>query len=438
MKGKTIAVIAIVIVVVVAGAATVVYLTQSKKPSIVFSGWVSSGAEYTFDKKMVDQFNALHPNVTVEFSPITGNYYSTLSTKFTANTAPAVFYMENDALPAYAKNGYIMDLTPYLTANTSYDLSGFVPTILHTFYYKGSVYAAPKDWGPLFVYYNKAIFNQEHVPYPNNLTAWNWTTMESTLQQLKANQSVLPNGGSGYYPMVVDTSFARVLPLMHEAGAEWINQNGTGAASNNGGLLSAIKFYYSLYTKGYAALSANLSAGWAGGDFATGKVAMIYSGGWTVPVLSLNGSWFQNRSSEIGYFHMPSDVQNGTMGFDVGLALNSKLTGLQKWIALQFLEYFTGPSGEQSWVSLGLALPARTSILDSSSYAAAHPILAYAGSSQASYTYGWAYNTTNFTAAESNAETIIANLFAGKATPVQAYQQILSETNSTLAGSSSL
>lgn len=438
MKARTIAIVVVVIIVVVAGAASVVYFNQSKKPTILFSGWVSSGAEYTFDKQMVDAFNAAHPNVTVKFSPITGNYYATLSTKFTTNTAPAVFYMENDALPSYAKNGYILNLTSYLQSNSSYDLSGFVPSIVNTFYYKGGLFAAPKDWNPLFIYYNKAIFNQENVPYPSNLTAWNWTTMKTTLQLLKANESALPGGGNGYYPMVVDTSFARVLPLMHEAGAQWINQQGTGASSNSAGMLSAIQYYYSLYSSGYAALSANLSAGWAGGDFSTGKVAMIFSGGWTVPVLSSNGSWFQNRSQDVGYFHMPADVQSGTMGFDVGLAINSKLTGTQKWMALQFLEYFTGPSGEQQWVSLGLALPARTSILDSTSYSSSHPILAYAGSSQAAYTYGWAYNTTNFTAAESNAETIIANMFAGKATPVQAYQQILAETNTTLAGSSSL
>lgn len=438
MKMKTIAIVAIVVIIVVASGATVAYLNQSKKPTILFSGWVSSGQEYVFDKQMVDQFNAMHPNVTVKFSPITSNYYATLSTKFTTNTAPAIFYMENDALPAYAKNGYILNLTSYLQANSSYDLSGFVPSIVHTFYYKGGLYAAPKDWNPLFFYFNKAIFNQEKVPYPGNLTAWNWTTLVSTLQQLKANESMLPNGGSGYYPMVVDKSFARVLPLMHETGAQWINAQGTGSATNTAGLLSAINFYYSLYSSGEAALSTNLSAGWAGGDFSTGKVAMIFSGGWTVPVLASNGSWFQNRSQDVGYFHMPADVQNGTMGFDVGLALNSKLAGIQKWIALQFLEYFTGPQGEASWVSLGLALPARTAVLEGSTYSSAHPILAYAGSSQASYTYGWAYNTTNFTAAEGNAETIIGNMFSGTVTPLQAYKQILAETNTTLAGSSSL
>ncbi len=436
---RTIGVIVVIVVVIAAAASAGYILTKPKgKLTVTFSGWVSSGAEYTFDQQMVSNFNALHPNDTVVFSPITGNYYGVLSTKFTTNTAPGVMYMENDALPAYAKAGYILNLTPYLKANSSYDLGGFIPQILNTFAYKGQIYATPKDWSPLFVYFNKYIFNQEHVAYPGNLTAWNWTTMTSTLQQLKNNESQLPGGGSGYYPMVIGPQFARILAFMHEAGGQWISNGGNGSASNSGGMLSAIKFWYGLYQKGLAGLNTNMSAGWNGGDFSTGKVGMIVSGGWTYPVATGNGSFFHNNLTALGYYHMPSYTQNGTMGFMVGLAVNSQLSAAKKWLALQFIEYFTGPVGEKQWVSLGLALPSRSAILESSWYSGIQPALSYAGSSEFPYTYGWAYNTTNFTAAHTEAHNDIANMFSGKLTAVQAYQQILADTNSTLAGSSTL
>ncbi len=436
---RTVGVIVVIVVVIAAAASAGYILTKPKsKLTIVFSGWVSSGAEYTFDQQMVKNFNAMHPNDSVVFSPITGNYYGVLSTKFTTNTAPAVMYMENDALPAYAKAGYLLNMTPFLNANSSYDVQGFVPQILNTFTYKGGIYAAPKDWSPLFIYFNKYIFNQEKVPYPGNLTVWNWTTMTSTLQQLKNNETMLPGGGSGYYPMVVGAQFARILAFMHEAGGQWISQSGSGAAPNSAGLLSAIEFWYGLYQKGLAGLNTNMSAGWNGGDFSTGKVGMVVSGGWTYPVATGNGSFFHNNLNALGYYHMPSDVQNGTMGFDVGLAINSHLPAAKQWLALQFIEYFTGPVGEKQWVSLGLALPARTSILESSAYSSIQPALAYAGSTEFPYTYGWAYNTTNFTAAHTEAHNVIADMFAGKLTPVQAYQQILADTNSSLAGTSTL
>ena len=52
---------------------------STSTPSIVFSGWVSSGAEYNFDQAMVSAFNALHTNVSVKFEPITtSNYYTGL------------------------------------------------------------------------------------------------------------------------------------------------------------------------------------------------------------------------------------------------------------------------------------------------------------------------------------------------------------------------
>ncbi len=440
MNKLTIVVVVVAIVIVVAGITAGVVLIKKAptKTSVVFSGWVSSGAEYTFDQQMVATFNAQHKNISVVFEPITSNYYASLSTKFSTNTAPSVFYMENNVLPAYAKAGYLANLSSVLASNTSYDLQGFVPNIVNTFHYKGGLFAAPKDWNPLFIYYNKAIFNQEHVPYPANLTSWNWSTMVSTLTALKNNMSLLPGSGSGYYPMVIGPQFARILAFMHQAGGQWINPTGTGASSNSAGLLSAIKFWYGLYSKGLAGLNTNLSAGWNGGDFATGKVGMVMSGGWTVPVATGNGSFFKTNLQDLGYYHTPSGIQNGTMMFSVGLAVNSHISGTKKWAAEQFVEYFTGPTGEKQWVSLGLALPSRTAILQSSTYAAEQPILAYAGSTEFPYAYGWNYNTTNFSAAESGAHTIIVSMFAGKLTPTQAYQQILAETNSSLAGSSSL
>ena len=42
---------------------------------------------------------------------------------FATNSAPGVFYMENSALPEFASEGYLQNLKPVLTANTSYNLS---------------------------------------------------------------------------------------------------------------------------------------------------------------------------------------------------------------------------------------------------------------------------------------------------------------------------
>lgn len=434
---------AIIVLIVVVGSvggyfAFKTYSTPTK-PTITFSGWVSSGAEYTFDNKMVSDFNANHTNVSVQFTPITGNYYGTLNTMFSSNSAPAVFYIENDELALYSSLGYLQNLTPILKGNKSYNLSGFQPTIAHQFYYKGGMFAAPKDWGPLVMYFNKNIFNMEKVPYPGNLTNWNWTTFKNTLTQLQNNKSMLPSSlQKSFSPMVIDPTIDRALAFIHEAGGQWINQQGNGAVTNAtqvNGFKAGLKYYYSLYSSGLAALSSNYSAGWAGGDFSQGNVGMILSGLWTVPVLQSNGSAFKNNMGSVGYFHTPSDVQNGTMQFVVGLGVNSQLTGTKQWIADQFLQYFTGPVGEKNWVSLGLAMPARSSILHSKWYNTNFPIQSYAGK-ESPYAYGWDYNTTNFSQVHTNVNSVYADLFAGNLTFNQAFSKMLTATNTSLSGSS--
>ena len=438
-KGLVVAIAVIVVVVGVAGFfAYKAYATPSSTHTdITFTGWVSSGEEYTFDLQMVNTFNQEHNNTTVIFSPYTQNYYSQLSTAFSSNSAPSVFYMENDILPLFASHGYLANLTPTLQGNSTYNLTGFAPSILHTFYYKGSLYAAPKDWSPLLIFYNKAIFDQEKIPYPGN-TTWDWTAMMSTIHQLSANESMLNSTlKTNFAPMVVDPTIDRALAYIHEAGGEWINQYGNGSVTNAqqlAGLKAGLFFYYNL-TKNGVQVSSNFSAGWAGGDFAADHVGMVDEGTWTVPVLNVTGSNFYNHMNEVGYYNMPSDVQKGTMMFNVGLAINSHLTGTKKCAAEQILEFFTGPSGEKQCVSNGLAHPSRTSILDSSWYRSTFPIQAFAGD-QFPNAFGWNYNTTNFNTVHTDVNTVYSNLFAGTITFQQAFDQILSTTNTDLKNSS--
>ncbi|MCL5889157.1 MAG: ABC transporter substrate-binding protein [Candidatus Thermoplasmatota archaeon] len=441
MNKKAIYSLAVVIIVIVAGLGIyfeATHLAKKGKTSIVFAAAVSSGEEYTFDQSMVSAFNSQHSNVSVKFESL-NNFYPTLGTEFSTNSAPGVFYMENSALPEFASQGYLQNLKPVLSGNSSYNLSGFAPTILKTFSYKSGLYAAPKDWSPLEVFYNKAIFNAENVKYPGNGT-WNWTTMKQTLQMLKANESQASSLGIKHItPMVMGPQVARALAFMHEAGGDWINEKGNGAVNNTTAFRQGFSYWYNLYSSGLASLNSNYSAGWNGGDFAAGNVGMIVSGTWTVPVLNASGAYFAGNMSKVGYYYMPSGPTgiHATMMFNVGLGVNSGLVGSQKWIADQFVQFFTGPKGEKQWVSKGLALPSRTAILESSWYSSHFPIQSFVGK-QFPYAYGWNYNTTNFEATELDVHNVYASLFSGSISLHKSLTEMLDVTNASLAGTSTL
>lgn len=426
--------IVVAVIVIVAVVVAVRYAFQPAAPTttkIVFSGWVSSGSEYLFDVAMVNQFNKQNPNITVVFTPITQNYYSTLQTELETNTGPAVFYMENTELPRFAKAGYLAPLTFLENAKyngTPYNLSDFAPSILKTFYYNGTLYAAPKDWSPLLVFYNIKLFQEAGVsPPPQN---WTWSQMVSILAALKAK---LPPGN---VPMVIDPSWARVLAFVHEAGGDWINSAGNGVYTPTDGMLAGIEFYYSLYRDGYAQLAANTtvaSAGWAGGDFAQGHVAMVVDGTWTIPVLESS----QNMTKygvDWGVQWMPSNVTRATMGFYVGLAMNAHLSGAQKVAAEKFITFFTSKQGEFRWIMNGLAEPVRQSLINNQTWAQAFPANAYAAK-QAPFAYGWSYNTTKWDLVQTDVQNIITKLFeTNTLTPQQAFQQIVNVTNTDLQG----
>jgi ABC-type glycerol-3-phosphate transport system substrate-binding protein len=421
----------VIAVIVIAAVIAAVYVatrphapTVSAPVKITFAGWVSSGEEYLFDVQMADEFNSLNPGIVVNFTPITSNYYSTLATELSTGTGPSVFYMENTELPRFAAAGYLLNLTPYLQSDPSFNLSDFIPSIIKTFYYHGQLYAVPKDWNVLAVFYNKQLLSMAGLPPPPQ--NWNWSTFVYYLKTLKAK---LP---AGYYPMVLGPQWARILAFVHEAGGDWVNAQGTGTPSNTTPIYVALSFWYGLYQQGLATLNTNLAAGWNGGDFALGKVAMVVSGGWTIPVLESNSS--KVPAGDWGVQWMPSDVQRGTMLFTVGLAVNSHLTPAQTQAAVKFVEFFTGEQGQFQWVMKGLALPTRLSILHNTTYVDAQPQLAYMAE-QYPFAYGWAYNTVNWDAMHTLVHDTVANLFSGTITLQQAYQQIVMETNESLKGS---
>jgi multiple sugar transport system substrate-binding protein len=421
----------VIIVLVIAVIAGVIILTRTPSmptnPSssaqapvtIVFTGWVSSGAEYQFDQEMVNAFNAQHTDVQVVFQPITSDYDTKLKTEIAAGNAPDVFYVDSSQVFSYVQNGLLLPLNQFVNSDSSYNISDFIPETLNAFKFNNNIYAIPKDWSPLALFYNVKMFEQAGISSP-----------PSTWQQLyqdAAKLTVKSNGKVVTYGLALPPDMARILAFVYQGGGQWITPSGKSVATNSSQFITALNYTYQLIQQGYATMPSAVGAGWDGQAFGEGLAAMTIEGNWMIPYMNQT---YPNVTYSVA--PLPAGpAGRATLLFTVGLAIpyNDKHPQ-QAW---EFIKFFTSVQGQTKWVELGLALPTRMSLFNLPYYQ--NNPDAKALMSEFSYAHPWSFPTANFAKVYNDANAILQNLFLNKITLEQAIEQLTMSGDSDLSSS---
>ena len=125
--------------------------------------WMWDDAQQPAMRAMADEYEASHPNVTIEIScqaDVSGLNQRIQATIGTSD-APEIFFMNYNLAAEYIPLGIVADLTPY-----GIDQSDLASGIVNAYTVDGKVYAVAKDTDSYAVFYNKALFDQAGVPYP--------------------------------------------------------------------------------------------------------------------------------------------------------------------------------------------------------------------------------------------------------------------------------
>jgi len=138
-----------------------------------------SGNTLTLLSQMVNEFNSTHPGIHVTESNIpsaTGD--AKLLSEIAAGDPPDVFTEWNPVLGAYAGDGSIQSMAPYLTGTYAGLEKWLYPIALQGGEYNGTLYALPMSMNSWALYYNKSM-----------LTAAGISAPPTTLAQLYADQA---------------------------------------------------------------------------------------------------------------------------------------------------------------------------------------------------------------------------------------------------------
>ncbi|MFN2627867.1 MAG: ABC transporter substrate-binding protein [Gaiellaceae bacterium] len=313
--------------------------------TITLSGWASSPAETDLLKQTIAGFEAANPSIKVNYAPINGDYPAAMLAKFAARTPPDVFYVDSSVVPTWEQQGVLEPLDSYIK-QTKFNLKPFYPKLLDAFRSKGKIYGLPKDWSPLALEYNKAMFQKAGI----KSAPTNWAQLTQAAIKLKKSGAV--GGGK---PLCLAPDWARLLAFVYQNKGSFMNSSLTRMTLTSPATVAAVNFYVGLVKQGLAGQPSDLGVGWCGEALGKQKAGIIFEGNWLVP-------YMHETFPSVGYKIAPM-VQNktgGNLAFTVSYSM-ARDSG-HKAEAWRLISYLTGKPGMRIWTSKGLALPSRSDV----------------------------------------------------------------------------
>lgn len=147
--------------------------------TLTYAHFSGSGVQEEVLNKMIDVFESKNPDIKIDLQ-ITGfeDYFTKLATVIGGGNAPDVFEMNMENFLAYMLRGACADLTGLVdTANYSEGTLAAVSS-------DGKLYAVPMSFSTCLLFYNKDLFDQAGVEYPND--SWTWADIQAAAEKIKA------------------------------------------------------------------------------------------------------------------------------------------------------------------------------------------------------------------------------------------------------------
>jgi multiple sugar transport system substrate-binding protein len=172
-------------------------------------------------QQMLAEFHATHPGIRVFYVPDPENLEEKMLADFQAGTAPDVFQGCCAHFPIWAQRDFALDLRPYVSADLDKaTLEDWDPAQYHAFFTRdGRQYALPKYHGALALYYNKDLFDQSRVDYPDG----SWTHDDYLRAMKRLTHDRDGDGKTDLWGSMIDVSWDRVQIHVNGWGGHFVD-----------------------------------------------------------------------------------------------------------------------------------------------------------------------------------------------------------------------
>ena len=159
--------------------------------------------------QLLEEFHAEHPNIRVFYKadPLTP-ISSTMLAEMQDGTAPDVFQGCCSFFPIWAQAGFVLDLRPYVEAELDQaTIADWDPAQYQAlFTTDGQQFGLPKYHGALALFYNKDLFDEYGVDYPDG--TWSHDEYVDAMRRLTHDRD--GDGRTDLWGSMIDISWDRI------------------------------------------------------------------------------------------------------------------------------------------------------------------------------------------------------------------------------------
>ncbi len=331
--------------------------------TITFASWVG---ESEILQGLRDQFQELHPTITVEFEGVPAEEFTDrLTTRVAAGNPPDVAYLDQSAVIDFASRNALVDLTPYTEQSLAVQVDDYVEAFISGARYEDRLYGLPIDGESTGLFYRTDLFEAAGI-----------AAAPTTWEEFEAAAVALTNVDEKKYGFITFATEAAFYwyPWLWQNGGELLSEDGQEPLFNSDEGKEAAEFYTGLAQ--YSPPDFFNSNSYDGRvAFATGQVAMYVAGAWFASVLTsefpdITGKWAA----------APLPVRKRCATTIAGDTLVLPAQGQNHDAAWKWIEFLSAPQNMALW-TIGTAeapaslLPTRTSLLNDPRIFEVNPIL---------------------------------------------------------------
>lgn len=273
-------------------------------------------------------------------------YWTLLEAGASGGDMPDVFWMHSNNSQLYMKNDMLLDLTDYIKNSDTVKIDDYMPEVTQLYTYNDHYYAIPKDYDTIALWYNKTMFDEAGLSYPDE--TWTYDDM------LEAAQKLTKDDGSQYgFALNPSNDQDTYYNFVYANDGYIVNDDHTKSGYDDANTLEAMNYVGQLLQ--YCPDPTVMSETGTDVLMQSGQVAMITQGSWMVSGFVQNDYMKENCDVAI----IPYNAKTGkraslTNGLGWAASANTKRPE-DCW---KLLEWFGSEAMQKKQAELGVSMSA--------------------------------------------------------------------------------
>lgn len=231
----------------------------------------SAGPDHIQDlENMIAEFEKQNEGINVEYEVIGySDYFTKLQTQAASKTLPDVFEINYENFINYAQNGVLLDMSKLAKEDETFKPEMLSGNSYEYFQYENKLYGLTEKFSDVVMYYNKDLFDQAGVGYPQ--ADWTWE------DELEAAQALTKDGVYGSYSPV---QYYELYKTVAQNGGALFDEKGNPTIASKENIEAVQWMMDKMFLYNIQPTPEQMSGKSPEDMFKNGEIAMIRTGSW--------------------------------------------------------------------------------------------------------------------------------------------------------------